>query len=355
LPFCSRAVQDAGPDIRHTAATDSSDAGDYSIIPVGLTSTNYAITFVEGVLTVTPEPLTVTAQDATKVAGQDNPPFTASAGSPAGAYAITPSGLTSTNYAITFVDGVLTVTNLAVQFDPLDPTKSVLVIGGGVSADVIRVRTGDAPGSLDVVINEIDYHVPGNSGSASPINRIVVHALAGDDNVHVAGDVNLAVWLYGGAGNDRLKGGAGNDVLLGGDGDDLLVGSNGRDLLIGGMGRDRIVGNADDDILIAGRTAFDSEAASLAAILAEWSRQGLSYQDRILHLRAGGGYNGAVTLNTDPTRGPVSAFDDEAADVLTGGAGSDWFFANLDAGVLDTITDLHGAEFADDLDFIGEP
>jgi hypothetical protein len=33
-------------------------------------------------------------------------------------------------------------------------------------------------------------------------------------------------------------------------------------------------------------------------------------------------------------------FDDAAADLLTGSSGIDWFFANLDGGVLDTITDL---------------
>ncbi|WP_202921112.1 hypothetical protein [Anatilimnocola aggregata] len=41
--------------------------------------------------------------------------------------------------------------------------------------------------------------------------------------------------------------------------------------------------------------------------------------------------------------------------VATGSAGRDWFFANLDNGVLDKITDLHASEFADDLDFIAGP
>jgi len=39
--------------------------------------------------------------------------------------------------------------------------------------------------------------------------------------------------------------------------------------------------------------------------------------------------------------------------VLTGSAGQDWFFANLDrAWSRDWITDLGKTEFADDLDFI---
>ena len=61
-------------------------------------------------------------------------------------------------------------------------------------------------------------------------------------------------------------------------------------------------------------------------------------------------WNGNYFLKTD---GPgATAFDDGAADVLTGGAGLDWFFANLDTGVKDKITDLGAAEFAQDVAFI---
>jgi hypothetical protein len=37
-------------------------------------------------------------------------------------------------------------------------------------------------------------------------------------------------------------------------------------------------------------------------------------------------------------------------DKLTGSAGQDWYFANLDCGIRDCITDDHANEFADDLD-----
>ncbi|WP_337875532.1 MBG domain-containing protein [Elioraea sp.] len=117
-----------------TPATPGSPVGGYAITPSGLTSGNYAITFVPGTLTVTPAPLTVTANDATRPEGQPNPPFSATyAGfvlgegpgvlggtltfatpatpaSPPGAYPIAPSGLTSGNYAIIFVNGLLTIT-----------------------------------------------------------------------------------------------------------------------------------------------------------------------------------------------------------------------------------------------------
>ena len=67
------------------------------------------------------------------------------------------------------------------------------------------------------------------------------------------------------------------------------------------------------------------------------------------------GVNGPYFLQTS---GPgITVFDDGSADVLTGSAGQDWFFANLakdstDSGVLDKVTDLSASEFASDLDFI---
>src|SRR6185436_1394908 len=117
-----------------TSATASSAVGSYAITPAGLSSTNYAISYVPGTLTVTAAALTVTADNATRLYGAANPAFTASyagfvngdtaaslggtlsvstpatAGSAVGTYAITPAGLTSTNYAISYAPGTLTVT-----------------------------------------------------------------------------------------------------------------------------------------------------------------------------------------------------------------------------------------------------
>src|SRR5205807_1318577 len=83
---------------------------------------------------VNPAPLSITADDKSKVFGQLNPAFTvsysgfvlvegpfelggtlvfdaggATTSSPVGNYTVTPSGLSSTNYAISFHDGTLTI------------------------------------------------------------------------------------------------------------------------------------------------------------------------------------------------------------------------------------------------------
>jgi hypothetical protein len=110
-----------------TSATSASPVGSYAITVAGATDSNYAITYVSGTLTVTPAPLTVTANDVTIHKGQAIPPLTgtvvglvngdtdtatysttATSRSPIGAYAIVPS-LVDSNYDITFVNGTLTI------------------------------------------------------------------------------------------------------------------------------------------------------------------------------------------------------------------------------------------------------
>lgn len=117
-----------------TSAHWYDDVSDYPISPSGLESTNYDITFVDGTLHITPAPLTVRADDKMKLYGDPLPAFTASysgfvmgqnpsvlggallltttadPSSHVGTYPIVPSDLTSTNYAITFTPGTLTIT-----------------------------------------------------------------------------------------------------------------------------------------------------------------------------------------------------------------------------------------------------
>jgi filamentous hemagglutinin family protein len=111
------------------------NAGSYAITPSGLTSSNYAISFANGTLTINPATLTVTALATNKVydglawSGGNGVSYSGfvngenanvlggslayGGGSQgavnAGSYAITPSGLTSSNYAISFANGTLTI------------------------------------------------------------------------------------------------------------------------------------------------------------------------------------------------------------------------------------------------------
>ncbi|HEV7520772.1 MAG TPA: MBG domain-containing protein, partial [Candidatus Angelobacter sp.] len=118
-----------------TTAIGSSPVGAYPITPTLVDPTaklgNYTVTRVNGVLTVARAPLTITANNQTKVLHAANPALTATYSgfvlgqtpasltgiltctttsttlTPVGSFPITCSGQTSTNYAITFVPGTL--------------------------------------------------------------------------------------------------------------------------------------------------------------------------------------------------------------------------------------------------------
>jgi len=128
--------------------------GNYLITPSGFTSANYAITFTTGTLTIEKAALSVTAESKTKIYGAGDPAFTATyagfvngesaavlggiltfsraPGEDVGSYLITPSGLTSANYAITFNTGTLTIVPGA--------TAPVIlpIFGAGTGSVVIR-------------------------------------------------------------------------------------------------------------------------------------------------------------------------------------------------------------------------
>jgi len=116
-----------------TPATIASNVGNYAINVASGANPNYTIAYVNGQLAITPAPLTIAANDASRRFGTPNPPFTATstgfklgqtvgdlAGtlvfttpatllSPPGSYVVTPGGVSSANYTITFVNGRLVV------------------------------------------------------------------------------------------------------------------------------------------------------------------------------------------------------------------------------------------------------
>jgi Ca2+-binding RTX toxin-like protein len=206
----------------------------------------------------------------------------------------------------------------------MDPTKTILVVGGTADSDVIVFNPQGNDGDIQVLINGV------SQGVFHPTGRIVAYGQAGDDDIQVAGSIRLQAWLYGDAGNDRLKGGAGNSILLGGDGDDNLNGGNGRSILIGGSGEDRLIGGSGDDILIGGSTSFDANAALLSALMDRWSSTVDAYAVRVAKIRL----LLSLTSNT--------VIDDSMVDKLTGSSGQDWFFA----GVGDVATDEKPTEIA---------
>jgi Ca2+-binding RTX toxin-like protein len=224
---------------------------------------------------------------------------------------------------------------------------SDMVVIGTSGNDHINFTPGLSAGEIIAQLNGVEV------SRFSPTGRLVARGGDGDDQIHLAGSINLSSWLYGGAGNDRLKGGAGHDILLGDEGNDLLVGGPGRDILIGGDGADGIHGKSEDDILVSGIVSFGSNLdAALTEIKAEWLSS-YSFAARTANIEGWGCEPTTHQLNS------TTVLDDEDKDTLTGDQGLDWFFANLwldgdDEGTKDKIVDLNFFEFlfANDLDFI---
>jgi hypothetical protein len=242
------------------------------------------------------------------------------------------------------------ITAVTLTPDSLDPSKTALAVGGSLANDQIMFRPGSHAGEIEVSLGGV------SQGAFAPTGRLIVYGQDGDDDIQIAASITIPIWVFGGAGDDRIRGGAGDDLLEGGLGDDLLVGGGGRDFLIGGEGADRIIGNTDDDILVAGVTAFDLNEKALREILNEWTSV-RTYSERVANIRGSGSgaafdarLNSSFYLVTDGPQATV--IDDGSADVLTGMEGQDWFFAQLDAETLDKITDLKAIELADDLDWI---
>lgn len=115
-----------------------------------------------------------------------------------------------------------------------------------------------------------------------------------------------------------------------------MVGGAGLDLLFGGAGTDNLSGGAGDDLLVAGLVAFENDLSALADIGREWRAAATDYFLRIEHLTGGtaGGQNGTTVLAS-----PAVA-DEIGRDVLSGGAGRDWYLASL----LDLVNGLAGDE-----------
>jgi len=235
------------------------------------------------------------------------------------------------------------------EADPYYPTQTALYLGGTTGSDniaitpaVMTVNNSPVYG-VKVGMNYVNY------GSFFSISRVVVYSQGGTDIIKTAAQtindtltyVSVPVMFFAGNGNDILNlTGSGsnagtpvpNDVLVGGGGTDRLIGGQGKDILIGGAGQATLQAGSGGDILIGGTTAYDNNAAALAAILAEWSSTD-DYGTRMPRLtNTTGGINvinGMYFFLNNGMSGPRTVFGNGLADNLYGGAGLDWYFAGM--------------------------
>ncbi len=162
-----------------TTATASSPVANYPITCSGAKAANYTIGYGAGVLAVTQAPLTISPLPAFKVYGDPLPAFSlgytgfvlnqgpavlggtpvfatpVTTSSVVGTYPVTVSGLTATNYAITFQPGVLTVTKAT----PVYSNLTSPVISSGATPTTLGGALSYAglfpSGSVSITLNSV--------------------------------------------------------------------------------------------------------------------------------------------------------------------------------------------------------
>ncbi len=182
-----------------TSATITSPIGTYAIVPTvsGLALANYNLTTANGTLTVLPASLTVRANNASRAYGAANPTFTgtitglvngdtatvaylttASINSPVGSYPIVPSvSGASSNYAVSVVNGTLTVTANAnsLVINVHSAARVYAAANPAFSGDVTGVVPGD-----DVVVTYTTNANAASSAGNYPIGASVSGTSAGN-------------------------------------------------------------------------------------------------------------------------------------------------------------------------------
>jgi filamentous hemagglutinin family protein len=241
----------------------ATNAGSYVITPQGLASSNYQISYTNGTLTVSPAPLLVTANNDSKrsngvaytggngvtyngfVHGEAQSVLggaltyggTSQGATSAGTYAITPQGLASSNYSITFLNGTLTI-------EPPVPATSAPTVDSVTTAVTSTITTVPTPPTGGNQTTGVTVTAPvsvvNTSGGATVPGGLGSSTIAGGSSLDLLG--LTAGGGTGGTGVIVLSGGSsslgysGNSTIVAGSGSDTLLGGSGRDLLIGGAG-----------------------------------------------------------------------------------------------------------------------
>ncbi len=163
---------ETAPAVEPTCSSSSdatSPVGTYTSSCAGASDPNYSFDYVDGIVEVTPAPLTITASSASFVEGDTPPAITpsysglvngdtgaatppvcstdATSASPAGTYTSTCSGAADPNYQISYVDGVVEVT--AASAPVVVTASSATITYGDPIPAITATYTGFAGGQTE--------------------------------------------------------------------------------------------------------------------------------------------------------------------------------------------------------------
>ncbi len=168
-----------------TTAQANSRPGTYPIVATGGTADNYSITLVPGTLSITKGILVVTVQNSTKQYGEALPVFqtsitgfidgddasvvsgltfstSATAGSDAGVYTVTPANATASDYAFSYVSGSLTIDKADLVVSPVAKSKTY----GAALPDLGVTAQGLVNGDTVAVIQGLQISTTATASSA---------------------------------------------------------------------------------------------------------------------------------------------------------------------------------------------
>jgi hypothetical protein len=219
-------------------------------------------------------------------------------------------------------------------------TSSVKVVGGtggntlvGPAMDNSWALTGTNAGTLDGWLSYTGFANLDGGGVAdsfdfSPGGLVTgsIAAGAGNNWLNYA-RVSAAVTVNLGTGSATDVDGtvSGIEGVVGGSTSNVLTGSS-RSLLIGGQGVSQLVGGAGDNLMLAGTTTYDLNDVALEAILTEWDRTDLDFEQRLTDLLDGGpgSDNGSYDINLE-----TFVSNGHSNTITSNAAGSSWIFCMI--------------------------
>ena len=266
--------------------------------------------------------------------------------------------LSGTTAGATVNLGLGTSTSAATGTDTLTSIENVI---GGSGNDTFVASVGDGNNSYNGGAGTDTYDLSATTANAT-VNLALGTASSLDIGTDTL-TLNTIENVTGGAGNDTLVGDAQNNVLIGGAGNDTLNGGVGADTMSGGLGNDTyIVDNAGDVVTEAAGEGTDTVNTTLGSYTLGANVENLNFTgagnfagtgNTLANVIVGGAGND--TLDDGGVGG---------ADTLNGGAGNDTYFvrnagetsSTPDAGVNTVNTTLLSYTLASNLQnltFIG--
>ena len=204
---------------------------------------------------------------------------------------------------------------------------------GGLGDDEFRVEEWDDGGEghgddyLDGGVG--DDIIDGGEGSDTLLGGAGADVIDGGEGTGSDDDV-----IFGGAGDDVITDERGSGILLGGDGADAITNDGGEgSISVGGLDADTLVGGSGRDILLAGRSPYDSSTIDIPAfqaLLSEWTAWGKPYEEKATNLTT----VGAAGENFPFYLAIASLQDDGAVDELTGRGNRDFFLGELSNNII---------------------